>query len=1117
MGFTKRCLSGFLCLVLLLSLLPGTVFATEVDWAESAVERLNEIYGEILFSAEDTKMTVKDARAVLNGMGCSTDQLAGQEDDLFTRGMACTVLADAFQMAVKEDMSAIQYFYELNLINGIDQNNLDENGPVCQAEFAILTYRVLNHMGGGMGSVLDGLKPGTDEYYAWLYLAVRLCAPFFEENINQPIESVTIETYTGSSDEPRQEGDREIYTVYTGNKTGEEIWDAWEMALGDTHIGGIENFTAVGYDPEDTLLQAATKIVNQFAQQKYQGNVVIFHDVTMGDWFYDGIMYLTDRQYVIGYSDGQFGPNDMAPRYEFAALLSVVDGTVPATDPDRLGNSIRNVLKKGYMAGSGQEDESGWNPFQDDYWTGFVTREEAVVGILKMLEETENLDTTSDNLAILDRFTDQNQIVSDESRPYLAYAVSMGMLSGIDEKTLSPRGETERVQLGILLYRTLIGVDRTKMKDYEEQVDWAMEGATVQTLGQVTELSAGEKRLTLREDWHLTAELDLAVPAGTTLIIDGNGHYLYEMDGGQLLNSGLGKVTFTDGTILYPSGAEEACDSNSSNQLMMDRQPHTVTVGASANGTVTAAVEKAEKGETVTLTIRADSGYQLDRLTYTATEISGSQPVEIVGGENGYSFTMPASDVTVSATFTEIADLEGPAAPAFSPAGGTYSSAQRVTVTAEDGAEVYYTTDGMEPTLNSTCYTQPISITATTVLKAIAVKDGQVSEETAAMYTILTEGRYNGIGKISGHGDHVNLVFSGGAAANSWIENALSKADENATVTISTADSTAMEIPAGALAAVVENKSDIQVKLQQGQVALPASVIADVIEGESTDSSMCVAVTSITSSQQEALSGLLDEGASVFQVLLSVEGNVVSSLEGDLTISFTVSDLEEMAEPVVLQLFPDGSSKDITPASISGDTITIEGIRELSVFAVISGVERSEAQGMPFTDVREQGDALDVVTWAVENGITNGTGSTGFSPDETVTRGQLVTFLWRSAGSPSVAGGNPFTDINVDDFYYDAVLWAVENGITNGTGEKTFSPEVPVTRAQAVTFLWRAAGSPAASDNGFEDVAADAYYAGAVDWAAENGITNGTGNARFSPDAPISRAQAITLLYREQK
>lgn len=168
----------------------------------------------------------------------------------------------------------------------------------------------------------------------------------------------------------------------------------------------------------------------------------------------------------------------------------------------------------------------------------------------------------------------------------------------------------------------------------------------------------------------------------------------------------------------------------------------------------------------------------------------------------------------------------------------------------------------------------------------------------------------------------------------------------------------------------------------------------------------------------------------------------------------------------------------------------------------------------PFADVALDAYYYDAVLWAVENSITNGMTDTTFGPNAAVSRAQMVTFLWRAAGSPNATGNNPFADVSTSDYYYDAVLWAVEKGITNGMNDTVFGPTQPVSRAQSVTFQWRAAGSPAASGDSFADVAADAYYADAVTWAVENEITNGMSDTSFGPDVTVSRAQAVTFLYR---
>lgn len=172
----------------------------------------------------------------------------------------------------------------------------------------------------------------------------------------------------------------------------------------------------------------------------------------------------------------------------------------------------------------------------------------------------------------------------------------------------------------------------------------------------------------------------------------------------------------------------------------------------------------------------------------------------------------------------------------------------------------------------------------------------------------------------------------------------------------------------------------------------------------------------------------------------------------------------------------------------------------------------------PFVDVPEGAYFEDAVIWASENGITSGRTANTFDPYGVCTRAHAVTFLWRAAGSPApVSDVMPFTDVPVGSYYYDAVLWAMEMGITVGTTDTTFSPDQYCTRAHIVTFLWRAQGKPASSAvNVFTDVAANAYYTNAVLWAVENGITLGTTATTFSPNVACTRAQIVTFLYRSQ-
>ncbi len=170
-----------------------------------------------------------------------------------------------------------------------------------------------------------------------------------------------------------------------------------------------------------------------------------------------------------------------------------------------------------------------------------------------------------------------------------------------------------------------------------------------------------------------------------------------------------------------------------------------------------------------------------------------------------------------------------------------------------------------------------------------------------------------------------------------------------------------------------------------------------------------------------------------------------------------------------------------------------------------------------FSDVPASAYYYDAVAWAAENEITLGTDKTHFSPEQRCTRGQIVTFLWRALGKTEPNSGlSNFSDVKKNAYYEKAVRWAVEEGITNGTGKGKFSPEEGCTRAQAVTFLWRAAGEPEPSRTAksFSDVKQGSYYEKAVKWAVEKGITAGTGNGKFSPEDRCTRAQIVSFLYR---
>lgn len=228
------------------------------------------------------------------------------------------------------------------------------------------------------------------------------------------------------------------------------------------------------------------------------------------------------------------------------------------------------------------------------------------------------------------------------------------------------------------------------------------------------------------------------------------------------------------------------------------------------------------------------------------------------------------------------------------------------------------------------------------------------------------------------------------------------------------------------------------------------------------------------------------------------------------TVTLTVKPDEGYALDKLTVTDKDGNRLSLSDKGDGKYTFTMPD-GKVSVHALFSKI----AASVSFRDVNQSDYYYDAVQWAVEKGITEGTSATTFSPGASCTRAQMVTFLYRAAGSPAPKSTvNPFTDVSANDYYYNAVLWAVENGITTGVSADRFAPGATVSRAQTVTFLYRANGSPAASGASFSDVAADDYYANAVAWAVRSGITTGTGNGKFSPSADCTRGQIVTLLYR---
>ena len=255
---------------------------------------------------------------------------------------------------------------------------------------------------------------------------------------------------------------------------------------------------------------------------------------------------------------------------------------------------------------------------------------------------------------------------------------------------------------------------------------------------------------------------------------------------------------------------------------------------------------------------------------------------------------------------------------------------------------------------------------------------------------------------------------------------------------------------------------------------------------------------------------------------IDVHANYESILMGEGSVTFGyVSLLGIPAGQSIATLIFEAADPDDAVVTIVHKQVNNESEGCEHAWSDWSGNEREcivcgAVQVNPFVDVPTDSFYIDPVMWAVDEGVTTGTSETTFSPNEACVRAQAVTFLWRAVGSPEPkSDDNPFVDVTEDAFYYKAVLWAVEKGITNGVDADHFGPMLECNRAQIVTFLWRAEGSPTVSgEHPFTDVEAGSFYEQAVIWASQNGIASGMTATTFGPNTICNRAQIVTFLYR---
>ena len=447
------------------------------------------------------------------------------------------------------------------------------------------------------------------------------------------------------------------------------------------------------------------------------------------------------------------------------------------------------------------------------------------------------------------------------------------------------------------------------------------------------------------------------------------------------------------------------------------------------------------------------------------------------------------------------------AAPVIAPEGGYFTSDPHVTISCPtDGATIYYTTDGTTPTASSTNYTNTPQITLSTMgkttIKAIAVKgNNKKSDVVTAEFTQRAAGEEVTKVALDVAVDTHNMTTKVGnteklTATVQYKEETTS----GVTVTWESDNPEVATVVDGVITAKSVGKARITAAVVENGVTY--SDFCDVIVEARPSSSHHSSSSTTYYDVNAAVSG---EGGSV------AAGTKRASRGTTVTVTATAASGYQVAQ--VSAVDKDGKTVSLTDKGDGVYTFVMPASK-VDVTARFAQVQKPEEKD-PYGDVSKDSYYYDAVKWAAETGVTTGVGDGLFAPEWVCTRGQIVTFLWRASGSPAPKATElPFTDVAADAYYAQAVLWAVENGITNGTSETTFSPDQTCTRAHAVAFLYRMSGSPAAAGSTFSDVAADAYYSTAVAWAVEKGITNGTSGTTFSPDDTCTRGQIVTFLYR---
>lgn len=479
-----------------------------------------------------------------------------------------------------------------------------------------------------------------------------------------------------------------------------------------------------------------------------------------------------------------------------------------------------------------------------------------------------------------------------------------------------------------------------------------------------------------------------------------------------------------------------------------------------------------------------------------------------------------------------------------------------VTITANEGATIYYTTDGSAPTSAGTKYTARFPITKAMTVKAIAVQTGfEDSPIATATYRFAVRADTGNDGNTqnnnSDNGDYgggsgggsntpvtsatdktgalnVSATVSGGTASvapisSTAITSAVGAEGGNAALTLNLTDLgtdvTTVSVPAASMQAIASaldgsgGSDSLTIATANGALTLNESAVAAIASAGDAGSVELtikdVGASGLTSAQTEAVAD--KEVAGAYALSVTAGGEPVEDFNGgfvSVSVPFTPETGANALDYRVYRVDGDGKAV-LVPSVVHDGELTLRSDRLADIVVV------REPLGETFSDLNAGAYYGDAAQWAAANGVTNGMDGL-FNPEGACTRAQVVTFLWRAAGSPRTsAATGTFSDVAAGTWYSDAVAWAVQNGITNGMGNDRFGVDSVCTRAQVVTFLYRMNSGRAAENAVFADVPKDTWFTDAVTWADESNITNGTGGNRFSPDASCTRAQIVTFLYRD--